>query len=64
MARYDIEANSRLAIWKQKMMTVKPLVYALIVEDKAKKRGLSVETQIAAQSYLFWWKYHQRMNKK
>ena len=43
MARYDIEANRRLAIWKQKMMTMKPLVYALIVEDEAKKRRLSVE---------------------
>ena len=44
MASYDIEANRRLAIWKQKMMMMKPLVYALIVEDKAKKRGLSVES--------------------
>ena len=44
MARYNNEANRRLGIWKQKMMTMKPLVYALIVEDEAKKRGLSVES--------------------
>ena len=29
---------------KQKMLTMKPLVYALIVENEVKKRGLSVES--------------------
>jgi hypothetical protein len=44
MERYDIQANRRLAVWKQKMTVMKPLVHAAIVEDEAKKHGLPLES--------------------
>ena len=42
MARYDIEANKKVAQWKQRMIMMKPLVYAAMIEEEASKHGIDL----------------------